>query len=91
MLRAVWAGYRATWALLRRSGRRPFGEASASHRIWIFPQFVLAGGVASLIGASLGTGDRLPALLVGLSLVVLGLALTAAVGRAADRCSFGTD
>lgn len=91
-VRAVWAGYRATWMLLRRSARRPFGEASGSHREWLFPQFVVALGIALLIGVATpgSPGDWL-VLLVGVVFAILGLALTAAVGRAAGRGSFGED
>ena len=80
--RAIGAGYAATWSLIRQAGRRPFGTASASHRLWLLPQLAVAGGVAAMIGAaSAGVQrDRVVVILVGVALLGVGLALTAAVG-----------
>ena len=88
---AVWLGYRATWQLVRRTGRRPFGDASEWHRIWVLPQFVIACGIAPVVGAVQGYWHWAPACLLGMALIGLGLALTAAVGRAVARGTFGAD
>jgi energy-converting hydrogenase Eha subunit A len=88
---AVLAGYRATGKLLDRSMERPFGEASGWHKAWLFPQFVVACGLAPFVGALTGYWSWLwavPASIVGLT---LGFALTASVGRAFARGSFGRD
>lgn len=89
--RAIVAGYAATWSLICQAGRRPFGRESASHRLWLLPQVAVAGGAAAMIGAaSAGTQrDRVVAVLVGIALLAAGLALTSAVGRAAERGKFG--
>lgn len=91
--RAIGAGYAATWSLLRQAWRRPFGTASASHRLWLLPQLAVAGGAAAMIGAASAGAqrDRVVALLVGVALLGAGLALTAVVGRAAHRGQFGED
>lgn len=75
--------------LMRRTGRRPFGEASASHREWLLPQFVIALGLAPLVGAIQGYWTWPAALAFSMPLVGLGLALVAWVGRRFQRGGFG--
>ncbi len=90
-LRAVRVGYQATWLLVRRSAKRPFGEASAWHRAWLLPQLVVVLGLMPLVGAAQGDWEWPLALLISALLLLLGLSLTAAVGRAVNRGSLGAD
>jgi hypothetical protein len=89
--RSVCRGYVATWTLLRRSLRRPFGEASGLHRFWVLPQIVVILGIAPLVGAVLDYWAWATALPTAVAVLSLGLALTAAVGRSFNRGSFGDD
>ena len=88
-VRAVLAGYSATWILMRQVGRHPFGEASAAHRTWLLPQFVVALGSAPLVGAVQGYWTWPAALAFGTPIVGVGLALVAWVGRQLKRGRFG--
>jgi hypothetical protein len=89
--RMLGMGYTATWVLLRDAFRHPFGEASETHRIWLLPQFLIAWGMAALVGVASGRSGwpSVVAVLVGVALILSGLALTAVLGRAVHRRGVG--
>ena len=83
--RSVLVGYSATGHLLRQAFQRPFGTASAGHGTWIFPQIVMVFALMPLVGALQGHWVWWQAMIATTLLACAGLALTAAVGWAAER------
>lgn len=78
-------GYRATRRLIRRAGKKPFGDVSSDWRSWLYPQYVMALAVAALVAALGGNATWQLAILIAVALASVSLWMTARLGRRYDR------